>query len=255
MENENPHFEVRIIPDYRRQKGDNSWPCNCRVIISEPPFEAGRLLRDYSVTIPQLLSDNQESELSWYLESYAQDDVLATERAAAVERRIGIYAQKLSTLLVRASGDVDWVKEALLNVVVFAPEGGTSPLLRLHWETLETIPYWKPSIRPQTVVVTRGLFADPLQGALGPSFREDDFTNILLVSARPQLDRDVPYRLASSVLFSALDRLHAEDRAKIRVTIVRPGTFENFTNLLFKFPPGHFDIVHFDLHGVDTSNG
>ena len=74
--------------------------------------------------------------------------------------------------------------------------------------------------------------------------------NILIVYARPQGTRDVPHRLASSAVLEAA----AKSRRLIHIDIVRPGTFEAFIEHLNTKPVGCYQLVHFDVHGVQRGN-
>jgi hypothetical protein len=90
-----------------------------------------------------------------------------------------------------------------------------------------------------------------LETAIHLSLREtkaENAFNILVVSARPQLDHDIPHRFVSSIIVQVAQA--AGER--VRVELVRPGIFEAFEKHIDSRPPGFFDIVHFDLHGFAT---
>ncbi|KAI8629650.1 hypothetical protein F5Y19DRAFT_431355 [Xylariaceae sp. FL1651] len=76
-------------------------------------------------------------------------------------------------------------------------------------------------------------------------------TNILVISARPRSEEDIPHRLVTRVI--SLKVFESGDE-KIKWKLVRPGTWDAFLDELEAFPLGHFDIVHFDVHGSDDKD-
>ncbi|MEM6520657.1 MAG: CHAT domain-containing protein [Cyanobacteria bacterium P01_D01_bin.71] len=69
--------------------------------------------------------------------------------------------------------------------------------------------------------------------------------NLLVVTARPDEERDVNYRTISRPLIEAIQQA----RVPINVELLRPGTYEALENHLETKSPGYYHIVHFDAHG------
>ena len=80
--------------------------------------------------------------------------------------------------------------------------------------------------------------------------------NILICSARPAGTQDIPQRLVSRIVMRELQRLRSDEpNRKATVEIVRPGTFKALEKHLTGRPQGFYDLVHFDLHGIEDQQG
>ena len=79
--------------------------------------------------------------------------------------------------------------------------------------------------------------------------REAPTINVLLVTARPGGARDVGYRTIARPLVETLRKA----ALRVRVDILRPGTYEALTRHLEasqeRHGPGYYHVVHFDVHG------
>jgi hypothetical protein len=73
--------------------------------------------------------------------------------------------------------------------------------------------------------------------------------NVLVITARPYLDEDIPYRLVSKDIWKTL-RKSSHLRQYVKVKFVRPGTWEELAKELKDMDKGYYHLIHFDTHGV-----
>ena len=69
--------------------------------------------------------------------------------------------------------------------------------------------------------------------------------NLLVITARPDEERDVNCRTISRPLIEAIQQA----RVPINVELLRPGTYQALENHLQARGAGYYHIVHFDAHG------
>ena len=173
-----------------------------------------------------------------------------------------------------------------------SPNGRTINVL--HWEHLEASEIWKQS-SVLDVVVRRVVPQCRTEASLDPSSKlwtqktiprstnneRKHLLNVLLVIARDTSEtphiryreqytswqntdrvhwQDTDPSLAQLAILQVRERLrYLKCTHRIRLTIVRPGTFEALEEILQKttetYGPGYFSIVHFDVHGHVSANG
>ena len=121
---------------------------------------------------------------------------------------------------------------------------GSPQFHRLHWEALKD-PETPLPLAIQAPVIRRRNSIQTAQTPLLPS----PTINILLVTARPYLEKDIAYRTISRPLIEGL----READVSALVDIVRPGTYEALVTHLEKekamHGSGYYHMIHFDVHG------
>ncbi|KAL2048699.1 hypothetical protein N7G274_000611 [Stereocaulon virgatum] len=211
----------------------------------------------------------QERECKWYLERFTRSP-FAVERATIAEGSLREYGRSLFVQLRLAEFRQLWsVDSSEFDIeVVQCPqstndESGSPSIHRLHWELLEEGTLW--SLDSVRISIRRHLAQkgdDKSAGTSGgKSPRESSHSqgatfNALLVVARDlTLDgaayEDVDASCALRALLSIRDALaDSTSSPTLSIEVVRPGTLPALKEHLNRYPDGHFDIVHFDTHGI-----
>ncbi|HOO54073.1 MAG TPA: tetratricopeptide repeat protein [Methanothrix sp.] len=200
-----------------------------------------------SITITDPFSEQEEQRLEWYFEEHLRFPFLEGVRAEEAKRSVASYGEVLfdqvfqdRSIYSRYSQARQEGVEKLRFEIVGSPEF----FHRLHWETLKDPELPTPFVVEAPMV--RRTFHAPIIDAkskLSPTI------NLLIVTARPDERRDVGYRTITRPLVESL----RQASLKVRVDIVRPGTYEALTKHLDSVRDDHgagfYHIVHFDLHG------
>jgi hypothetical protein len=204
--------------------------------------------------IPYALQGDQLEAIRWYLEDYAQNDPLATTRATKAKKILLDYGRTLIS-------SIDWDKlygpnERQEDLILEIQAAGDDGLEQTPWELLEDPDLWQGAT-PPTVRVVRVGIEQPSREQLsdGRQKRGDLQVNLLVVAARHDPDNDIPHRLVSRILHDKMLAAESSTKMKITLDIVRPSTWDTFCNHLHLHPKGHYDVVHFDLHGMEDSTG
>jgi hypothetical protein len=189
-------------------------------------------------------------EIRWYLEDFAQHSPSEVERAGDARAAMTQLANKLAFHILRSN--VLALKSAEQYSLTVEIEDSPDMPPSLLWEALE-IEGGPPALaNVEAILVTR------IWTGGGPDI---DLTplNVLVVSARPYLESDIPHRLVSAAVFECLDFAHELDpsimKSLIKVEALHPTTFETLKSLLESHPPTYFSHIHLDLHGMTDNTG
>lgn len=211
------------------------------------PLPAGRVQINIGTTstevdLPILCSNDDHRLLRWYFEDYAEGDPFQTSKAQEARELVSTYGQKLARSLALPRLDNG---DQTIQVKVTHRHGDDT-----FWEALEDPAVWPSPRQPSSITVTRCVTSEKsgLDNPNNAARAEGESTNILVVIARPQMERDIPHRFVSSTIVKVADLT----QGSARVEIVRPGTFDAFEAHMSSKPSGFFDIVHFDMHGEAT---
>ncbi|HEY9641512.1 MAG TPA: CHAT domain-containing protein, partial [Coleofasciculaceae cyanobacterium] len=118
---------------------------------------------------------------------------------------------------------------------------GNDPMFQaLHWETMRD-PDLDKLLAIECVMRRRQDWRSVVPAKLAPSQR----INVLLVTARPDEEKDLQYRVTSRPLLAAIEN----SQMPINLVLLRPGTYEALERHLADIPEGFYHIVHFDAHG------
>jgi hypothetical protein len=189
-----------------------------------------------------------EKYLAKHVEQYAEEP-FETRLAERVRGAIEQYGRDLYNHLhlgglmekLRVSR-VDEHAPTKLDLCVL--EDSESAVSGIHWELLESLPIQQ--LHPDfDVRVSRA--ANSAETESGGTFDFQGTLNILVVVARPQGRSDIPYR---NVILPLTDISNGFPSGVLCVDIVRLGTWEAVQKALDAKPFGHYQVVHFDVHGV-----
>jgi hypothetical protein len=199
--------------------------------------------------LAQLLGTFDHQEFRWYVEDFASNhgSPFETTRGERCHEKLQSLSLNLHFQLglvsLRSSPDcnlrVDLVAKSL-----------DSSFFKIPWEVLEN-----PSLyRNVSNVSVRRRYAAIGDG--GTKTISCDTLNVLIVTARPDVDDDIDYLLISRELVTIAAKLQ-KPNLPVYIEIVRPGTWAAFQTCLknAKERENPFHIAHLDLHGIVIEKG
>ncbi len=197
---------------------------------------------DYPITVSDPFSARQEQDLEFYFEEWIRfpfDQRVKAQRAAASVKDYGeaLFGQ----VFADADAYSDYrlaCRDGLTNLCLEI-EGESPDFQALHWEALKD----PKQPRPLAVeaVFTRKRYQ---RGVMPIDLQPSPVINLLVVTARPDEEKDVGYRTISRPLIDAIEK----GRLRVNVELLRPGTFEALSAHL-EGKAGFYHMVHFDAHG------
>jgi hypothetical protein len=196
-------------------------------------------------TFTDPFSAEQAAELDWYFSQYVKgsfDKEKADARAKRIADEIKNYGKQLFSDIFEKNPSL-LKRYAKINHAELALEISGSPAFHtLHWETLHDPDEPQPLALDIPIIRKYTEFA-PLEIPETPTI------NLLIVTARPFGKRDVNYRSISGPLVASLRQID-ERKLRVKMDILRPGTYHALTEHLASQPKGHYHIIHFDVHGA-----
>jgi hypothetical protein len=247
---------TRVQDAQPADQNDTSWTVNV-------------ILNGEGVAQPMRISDpltlEEHADCRWYLEQFASQEPFNSEKATKVAGCIDQYAKVLLSQL-----NLDAVfqhseptNRSLLIDICDSPNNNAIDELSIHnlyWELLEQPQLWKGRFAKVTVrrcIPTYDKDSSALK--VQPDADGQFVLNVLLVIARnakinPAVYQDAEPFVALNVLLGIQKTMERESNPlKIKLHIVRPGTYEAFKQHLESTKrergPGYYHLVHFDLHG------
>ncbi len=210
-------------------------------------FEADLVLDgrgNYPITINNPFGDYEEKLVSWYFENWLDNPHLDTVRAKEAADLLNNYGVKLFEQIFQSNPDAysqytQWRGD--LSQIQIQIEGETPEFQALHWEALQD-PQLPTPFAVEGVMIRKTVKPAAIPAIVKPS----PTINLLIVTARPDQDQDVAYRTISRPLVEAIRNA----QLKVKIELLRPGTFEALSRHLDSKGSGYYHIVHFDTHGA-----
>jgi hypothetical protein len=206
-------------------------------------------------TLQDPFNEDEYQQVRWYVEEFAIGDPFAQARAETVTQSQLRYGKQLVSAIRPFINEVLGIQPEDASACSWIAihlrvhgNGTESSLHSLLWEIMERIECCNP---PTFFTITRIVERDPndLWSILpGRQPSNSEHFRILYVSARPGLENDISYRAISRHIWELLKRTDGQ-RPRISLDFVRPGTWTKFCSVL-KDRKGHYDLVHFDMHGT-----
>ena len=198
---------------------------------------------NYPITVSDPFDVNQEQELEWYFEdwlSYPHLDNVKADRAQASVREYGqeLFKQVFQSDLkayAKYSQIRNNLSQAILKIESITPE-----FHAIHWETLQDPDLPRP-FAVDSIFTRKSVNPATIEAQV----KESPTVNLLVVTARPKGDRDVGYRTISRPLVEAI----RNSQLRVKIELLRPGTYEALAKHLEAKGSGYYHIVHFDVHG------
>lgn len=203
--------------------------------------------QEYPITLTAPFTPTDEDLQAWYFEQHPQYSSLKPAAARRAANNIKTYGEALFNQLFadrNAYAMYGAARQAGLSTVSFEVIGSPE-FHRFHWEALRDPDLPQPLVL-QTTLVRQNVKPQVIQAKA----RSSPTLNLLLVTARPQGIHDANYRTISRPLVQAL----RQTGRPIRISLLRPGTYEALVNHLVQVNdnhgPGYYHLLHFDVHGA-----
>ena len=199
---------------------------------------------EYSITISDPFTLEQEKELEWYFEEwliYPMENELKAEKAAASIEKYGkdLFQQVFQTntnVFINYAPLRNDLSQLQIEII-----GKTPEFQALHWEALRDTELPRP-LAIDCAIVRKKVAA----AAIPANVRESPVINLLVVVARPDGEQDLRYRTVSRPLVELIEN----SQLLINVELLRPGTYEALSRHLEERGEGYYHIIHLDLHGT-----
>ena len=225
---------------------------------------AGRKTCQTSEELLKTIDVETQKDVQWYFENYVISEPFARARAQAVRRKLRKQGQQLLRHYLQSEIHLDDEQspEFLIEVRNRNSSSVNHALHQFSWEILEDTDLWEDvfQAKPRKVTVVRiheniDLGGEPRYDEAGCSSSSLGEMNVLAITARPSHTKDIPHRLITRSISSAIDAIRERSASPSTLEIVRPGTFKALKHHLEQFPNGHFQVVHLDLHGDADGRG
>jgi len=194
--------------------------------------------------ITEPFSAEQEKELEWYFEQWLVYPILEQSRAETIATTIQAYGENLFKQIFQDNKIYSAYEKLRGNLSELRIEiESTDPDFHsLHWEALRD-----PEL-PYPLAVHCVMVRSHKQSSAVPAVQlaPAPVINLLLVTARPHEEDDVAYRLISR----PLQELIANSNLRVKLDLLRPGTYEALVKHLEAKGTGYYQVIHFDVHGA-----
>src|SRR5215469_6480554 len=173
---------------------------------------------EYPITISDPFSQQEEDLLEWYFEQHLRFPFVRQVDAQQAAASITTYGEILFRQVFNDREAYATYRECTQTGVsnVQFEIAGSPEFHRWHWEALKD-PNLPQPLALQTTMVRKHLKPQIRRAAVHTS----PTINLLIVTARPQGERDVGYRTISRPLVEGLRQANAP----VKIDILRPGTY------------------------------
>ncbi len=209
----------------------------------------GQVEYPVSISDPFAERPNQEKELEWYFEGWLRMPMLDTTIAERAAASVATYGERLFQQVFKANADAYADYRGLrnqLSQVQIEIQGSSPAFQALHWEALKD-----PDLPRPFVVDAVMLRKDVRPKSSRVTMQPSPVINLLVVTARPDEEKDVGYRTISRPLIEAIQQA----QLRVNVELLRPATFRALSEHLQEKGEGFYHIVHFDAHGGLMTHG
>ncbi|MEQ9553486.1 MAG: tetratricopeptide repeat protein [Coleofasciculus sp. G3-WIS-01] len=198
---------------------------------------------NYPIAITDPFTPKQEQILEWYFEQWLVFPQLGTVKAEQAKESVKSYGEQLFEQVFRTNIDAYSEYRQIrgnLSQIQIEIESQTPEFQALHWEALRAPDLPRP-LAVDCLMLRKHTKPVPI-GASMPAF---PVINLLLVTARPDEERDVGYRTISRPLIEAIETA----KLRVNVELLRPATYKALSDKLEEKGAGYYHIIHFDAHG------
>ncbi|MGB5959133.1 MAG: tetratricopeptide repeat protein [Coleofasciculaceae cyanobacterium] len=198
---------------------------------------------NYPITITEPFSRKEEQLLEWYFEEWlvfpSLNEIKAQQAAASIQN----YGQQLFEQVFKTNFDAYGEYRQLrgnLGQLQIEIESNTPEFQALHWESIHDPELPRP-LAVDCVMLRKMTKPVSVAANIAPS----PVINLLVVIARLG-DNDASYRTISRPLIELIEAT----QLRIKVELLRPGTYEALERHLEEKGAGFYHIIHFDTHGA-----
>ncbi|MGK7874741.1 MAG: tetratricopeptide repeat protein [Xenococcaceae cyanobacterium] len=199
---------------------------------------------EYPITITDPFTQKDEQLLEWYFEEWLVFPLLDKVKAEKATASVSTYGENLFEQVFKSNYDIYSDYRQLrgeLSQVQIEIIGETPEFQALHWEALRDPDLPRP-FAVDGVMLRKYVKPVPTRAFV----KQSPLINLLVVTARPNEEKDVGYRTISRPLMEAIQN----SQLRVNVELLRPGTYEALERHLEDKGEGFYHIIHFDTHGA-----
>jgi tetratricopeptide (TPR) repeat protein len=198
---------------------------------------------EYDIIITDPFTPQEERELEWYFEEWLVCPIVDTVKAERAKNSVKTYGEKLFDQVFqdrKAYSKYQQLKNNLgqvqIEIVSKTPE-----FQGLHWEALQDPDF------PRPLAIDCVMLRKSVNSAVGSvNLPTSPVINLLVVVARPDEEKDVGYRTISRPLLELIEN----GQLRVKVELLRPGTFQALSQHLEEKGANFYHIIHLDMHGA-----
>lgn len=200
-------------------------------------------IEEINTTLPNPHDKKTDKLLETYFEEYIRkpyDDIPIQDVPKAIEQ----YGINLFQQLFVDEANFHYrtiLREVSPENMLFEIIGQTPAFQSIYWESLKDPQLALPLAVQGAIFRRKNTKSKTVRAVVNPS----PTINLLIVTARPNEERDVNYRTIQRPLIDLIQ----QSALKVKPHILRPGTYEAFVRHLDD-KAKYYHIIHFDLHGA-----
>lgn len=228
-----PHWPANVA--VRQADCDSSAPASCRILIRN---RALRLVKS-------------REDVRWLMEQHATTDPFDLSKAGDAGNILNEFTHDLIDDILGHSITKTLSKCKTKHLAVrILHDRDHSVLYQLPWEVLHDSSLWRSKgVECQGCSVERVVPTPELRYPIaGLPDARGDALNILLVCIRPEVASRSPADLTSAAIARIVSDMPGI-KQRVRVHMVRPGTWEALVRGVRSKPKGFFQLAHIDMHG------
>ncbi|OQX04156.1 MAG: hypothetical protein BWK80_54150, partial [Desulfobacteraceae bacterium IS3] len=197
---------------------------------------------EFPITVSAPFDRAGEAELEWYFEHFLKFPFTENVRFAQAAQSVIEYGESLFQQVFGNDGIAETYRKYLKeNPDRWRFEIAGSPEFHsLHWESLKDpnlprawaldAPMVRINLKPYHIEIKA---------------KDSPTVNLLIVTARPRGKNDIAFRTISKPLVEVFE----QTELPVKIHILRPGTYQALFQHLEEKKPGHYHVIHFDVHG------
>jgi tetratricopeptide (TPR) repeat protein len=198
---------------------------------------------EYDIIITDPFTPQEERELEWYFEEWLVCPIVDTVKAERAKNSVKTYGERLFDQVFqdrKAYSKYQQLKNNLSQVQIEIVSK-TPEFQGLHWEALQDPDF------PRPLAVDCVMLRKSVNSAVGSvNLPTSPVINLLVVVARPDEEKDVGYRTISRPLLELIEN----GQLRVKVELLRPGTFQALSQHLEAKGANFYHIIHLDMHGA-----
>jgi tetratricopeptide (TPR) repeat protein len=198
---------------------------------------------EYDIIITDPFTHQEEEDLEWYFEEWLVFPMTGTVKAERAKNSVKTYGEKLFEQVFqdkKAYSKYQQVKNNLSQVQIEIVSK-TPEFQALHWEALQDPDF------PRPLAVDCVMLRKSVNSAVGSvNLPLSPVINLLVVVARPDEEKDAGYRTISRPLVELIEN----GKLRVKVKLLRPGTFQALSQHLEAQGANFYHIIHLDMHGA-----
>ncbi|MGD2250381.1 MAG: hypothetical protein PVF58_18435 [Candidatus Methanofastidiosia archaeon] len=194
---------------------------------------------EYTVSMKDPFDLETERLFEWYFEDFLKFPFIDTVKAKKAATTVNNYGVHLFEQVFgdrKIFSEYEKCRDSGLSSLEIKIISDTHAFHSIHWESLKDPDLPNPLVTEWVTIVRKNNKPPPMEANL----KAYPQINLLLVTARPDEDEDVGYRTISKPMIELLET----PKLKVKIHILRPGTFQALSNHLDEVGERFYHIIH-----------